>query len=137
MGERLGWPRIAGRILAFLLICEPPQQDTPGLAAALRASKASISTMTRFLIDRGFIERCAPPGDRRVYYRARRSGWAKGLRDRLLLAGAIRALLARGVELVRDREVPRATLEEGVAFYDFMLREIPALFERWDRERGG
>ena len=40
----LGQPRMMGRMLAWLLICEPPDQSSSDLVGALGASKATIST---------------------------------------------------------------------------------------------
>ncbi|HYF62461.1 MAG TPA: MarR family transcriptional regulator, partial [Herpetosiphonaceae bacterium] len=66
--ERSGLPRIAGRILGWLLICDPPAQTAGELAAALGASKGSISTMTRMLVSMGLIEHTSKRGDRRDYF---------------------------------------------------------------------
>ena len=62
--EHLGVPRMAGRILAWLLICDPPEQTMQDLVDALGASKSSISTMTRLLMNFGLIERLSLPGER-------------------------------------------------------------------------
>ena len=43
--EQTGLPRMAGRILGWLLIANPPHQTTSHLTEALLASKASISTV--------------------------------------------------------------------------------------------
>ena len=67
--EQMGYPRSAGRILGWLLICDPPVQSTGELADALGASKGSRSTMTRLLIQVGLIERAGMPGRRRDYSR--------------------------------------------------------------------
>ena len=68
--EHHGLPRMAGRILAWLLICDPPEQSMPDLVEVLQASKSSVSTMTRHLIQFGMIERVSLPGERRDFYRA-------------------------------------------------------------------
>ncbi|MBA3470937.1 MAG: hypothetical protein H0T53_14985 [Herpetosiphonaceae bacterium] len=47
--EQVGLQRMAGRILGWLLICDPPAQSAADLAAALDASKGSISGITRQL----------------------------------------------------------------------------------------
>ena len=41
--ESFGLLRMAGRILAWLLICEPPEQSAADLARVLQASKGAIS----------------------------------------------------------------------------------------------
>lgn len=133
--EQGGWPRIAGKILAWLLVCDAPQQDAEQLAAALQASKASISTMTRYLIDRGMVERCALPGDRRVYFRIRSGLWSHLMRERLRSVALMRGLAERAAALVRDKSpAQRARAEEMASFYAWWERELPALFERWEQQ---
>ncbi len=60
--EEMGFPRMAGRILGWLLICDPPEQSAGQLAGVLQASKGSLSTMTRLLIQMGLVERVGLPG---------------------------------------------------------------------------
>ncbi|HEX7974611.1 MAG TPA: MarR family transcriptional regulator, partial [Anaerolineales bacterium] len=67
--EEIGIARMAGRILGWLLISNPPHQSADELAEALQASKGSISTMTRLLIQADLIERIGLPGERRDYFR--------------------------------------------------------------------
>ena len=55
--EQMGLPRMAGRVLGVLLIAEPPQQSLNDLCEMLQASKSSVSTTTRLLIEMGLIDR--------------------------------------------------------------------------------
>ncbi|MFQ3629252.1 MAG: MarR family transcriptional regulator, partial [Cyanobacteriota bacterium] len=68
MFELIGLPRMAGRIFGWLLISQPPHQSSGELAEVLQASKGSISSMTRLLIQLGLIERLPLPGDRRDFF---------------------------------------------------------------------
>ena len=55
--KEVGLPRMAGRILGWLLICNPPYQSAAELSAVVGGSKGSISSMTRLLIQGGLMER--------------------------------------------------------------------------------
>jgi len=66
--EESGHPRMAGRILGCLLISEQPHLSSTEIAEMLQASKGSLSTMTRFLLQMGLIERVGLPGRRRDYF---------------------------------------------------------------------
>ncbi|MDQ6608042.1 MAG: MarR family transcriptional regulator, partial [Actinomycetota bacterium] len=57
-------PRMVGRALGWLLVCDPPAQSAAELAESLQASKGSISTSTRALLRMGFIERVRLRGER-------------------------------------------------------------------------
>ena len=77
--EEQGRPRIAGRILGWLLICEPPEQSFADLVAVLGVSKGSVSAMTRLLLEGGLIERVPVPGDRQTYYQMAPDAWSRVL----------------------------------------------------------
>ena len=139
--EQTGLPRMAGRIFGKLLISDPPYQSTDQLVEALMASKGSISTMTRLLIQIGLIERLSLPGVRHDYFRLRPDAWhhwiRRGLEDEIKM---IRQLAERGLELLADKTpLTRQWLEEMRDVYTFLERELPVLLERWEQEhnRGG
>ncbi|MBM4448335.1 MAG: MarR family transcriptional regulator [Chloroflexi bacterium] len=134
--EQTGMPRMAGRILGWLLISDPPHQSTEQLTKALLASKGSVSTMTRLLIQLGLIERISLPGVRRDYFRLRSDAWqhmiGRGLTEEIKM---VRQLAERGLRLLGDKTpVTRTWLEEMVDVYTFLEKEFPALLARWERE---
>lgn len=65
--ERDGLPRIAGRVLGYLLL-SPESRSLDDLAESLQVSKSSASTDARRLERMGIVERITIPGDRRDYY---------------------------------------------------------------------
>src|SRR3954452_15707407 len=73
--EELGYPRVWGRVLGWLLVCQPTTQSADDLASALHASRGSISMATQALIRAGMVERQTLRGDRRTYYRIRPGSW--------------------------------------------------------------
>ena len=60
--ERHGVPRIAGRVIGLLLVCDPPYRSVGQIATELNVSKGSASTMTRLLLTSESIERVPVPG---------------------------------------------------------------------------
>jgi len=133
--EQTGLPRMAGRILGWLLIVDPPHQSTDELADALMASKGSISTVTRLLIQIGLIERLSLPGVRHGYFRIKPGASHQLLKDSLDQTTAFRQLLERGLELLEGKaHTNRQSLEEMHDLYAFLEREFPALLERWEQE---
>ena len=136
--EQSGLPRMAGRILGWLLISDPPHQTTSELAEVLLASKGSISTMTRLLIRIGLIERTSLSGERHDYFRLKPNAWHQMLKDSLVQVAAARQLAEHGLELLEGKaHVNRLSLEEMHNMYAFFEREFPALLERWEQERKG
>ena len=134
--EQIGFPRMGGRIFAWLLISESPQASMAELMEALQASKSSISSMTRLLIQVELIEVVSVPGVRRDYFRIRDDAWTKALKDRLAQAFTFRQLAAEGLVLLQDSSPERKKrLQEMHLMYAFLEREIPLLLERWEKER--
>lgn len=136
MFELVGLPRMAGRIFGWLLICEPQQQSHSELADVLKASKGSISTMTRLLIQIGFIERISIPGDRRDYFQIKPHAWTQLTKQRMAQITAFKELGQRGMDLMGD--VPakhKERLREMRDIHAFWERELPLLDQRWDEEQ--
>jgi DNA-binding transcriptional regulator GbsR (MarR family) len=133
--EQVGFPRMAARVVGWLLICEPSHQSPGELAIALQASKASISTSVRLLIQIGIVERVAFPGKRRDYYRIRDEAWSRMTEERMDLVTTIRELAERGIALrASTGHTADVRLREMREFYAFYEREMPAIIARWREE---
>lgn len=133
--EESGHPRMAGRILGCLLISDPPYLSTTELAEILQASKGSLSTMTRFLLQMGLIERVGLPGHRRDYFQIKSGAWTQLVRHAVYELSALRQLAERGLELMegQDSEL-KQRLQEARDLFSYMEREYPLLIERWEKE---
>ncbi len=133
--EQAGHPRMAGRILGCLIISDPPHLSATELADMLQASKGSLSTMTRLLLQMGLIERVALPGDRRDYFRLKPGAWTQLIHQEVYEFSALRQLAERGLGLLQgqDSEIKKR-LEDARDLFAYLEREYPVLIERWERE---
>lgn len=133
--EQAGHPRMAGRILGCLLISDPPYLSATELADLLQASKGSLSTMTRLLMQMGLLERAAVPGERRDYFRLKPGAWTQLVRQEVYELAALRQLTERGLGLLQgqDSEI-KQRLEDAHDLFAFLEREYPVLIERWEQE---
>jgi len=134
--EETGMPRMAGRIFGSLLIAEPPHQSPDQLAKSLLASKGSISSITRLLIEVGLIERYSMAGVRHDYFRVKEDACrhmvGHGIEDEIKM---MHRLAHRGLALLGKQKRVFTLLQEMNDLYDFLERELPALIERWEREK--
>lgn len=134
--EMVGLPRMAGRIFGWLLISNPPYQSPGELAEVLQASKGSISTMTRLLVQIGLIERLSLPGQRRDYFRIKVNAWSELTKQRLTQIKAFRQLAERGLELLQEEDpYLLQRLEEMRDMHAFLEQELPLMMERWEQQR--
>lgn len=134
--EEGGMPRMAGRIVGWLLICNPPYQSLGELTEILGASKASISTMTRLLLQAGLIERIGVPGHRRDHFRLKPDAFYTLIQHNLEEIKNGLQLVERGMALVANQPPERRQrLKQVREMYAFFEREYPRLHERWERRQ--
>lgn len=133
--EEAGLPRIAGRILGLLLICDPPWRTAPQLAEELEASKGSVSTMTRMLMRAGLIEKVALPGARATAFQLTDDGFENMFAQQIAQVVAFRPIADRGLALLQGTGAAPERLKTLQALYAFFEREMPRLLEKWREER--
>jgi hypothetical protein len=126
--EGWGQPRTAGRILGWLMICDPPEQSSSALAVVLSVSAGSVSTTTRQLHQMGLIDRVTFPGDRVSYFRLHDHVWLRVMEVRLEGIRGLHALAQAGAEVRPTMRPDR--VDELLDMTEFMLEEWPKLMER-------
>lgn len=135
--EETGLPRMAGRMFGWLLISDPPYQSPAELAEVLMASKGSISTTVRLLVQLGLIDRFVIPGERHDHFclheDALKSNIRRGLEDEIKM---FRQLAEHGLELMKgESSVRRRWLEEMRDRYAFLEKAFPKLMERYEKRK--
>jgi DNA-binding transcriptional regulator GbsR (MarR family) len=134
--EAEGLPRIAGRLVGFLLVHEGAF-SLDDLADELHVSKASVSTNARQLERYGLLERTSEPGDRRDYYQMGPDVWEKLLARWQQKWEAMRVLFTEAAaSLPEELEVGRARLIRAEQFHLLMVDLADRASARW-REVGG
>ncbi|GAQ51829.1 GbsR/MarR family transcriptional regulator [Streptomyces acidiscabies] len=94
-----GVPLIAGRVLGWLMICDPPEQSAQEIASAIGASRASLSTNLRLLSSVGFLHELTRPGSRTVYYRVEDDAWEKVVRRQIASLTSLGRIMRDGMRL--------------------------------------
>jgi len=134
--EEMGGTRMEGRVLAWLLLADPPEQSLTGIADGLGVSKAAVSTAARSLLQSRAVERVSEPGQRGDFYRTIPGKLENVLRlDHATLLGR---LVDRSLDLVADKDQTQsnyALLHEMRDFIDFIAAEMPGLMSRWQAHR--
>jgi len=121
---------MTGRVLGWLLVCDPIEQTAAQLAEALDASKGSISTATGMLVRARLVDRLHIRGERADRFRIRPDAWDDQIRDQGTVEA--RSVLAQGLEaLAGEPAWRRARLEELDAFYAWWETRMPALWDEW------
>jgi outer membrane protein len=130
-----GFPRIAGRILALLLISER-ELCLDEIAARLAVSKGSISADARGLAQRGLVERVRRAGDRRDYYRVAGDLFEAALGIRLARWQAFHSAIREGRRCLPGRRgAVHERFDQLDAAFDALTGAATRALERWRRLR--
>jgi DNA-binding MarR family transcriptional regulator len=133
--RQYGIPPVAGRLLGYLAVCDPPQQTIADLAEALLASRSAITGAVKLLEGFRAVRRERAAGDRvdRV------SLDPAGLEPRGFDSSVYKemaALAREGLTLLQDAPPARRDVMEDVAALgDFLAEKMPALLEEWRARR--
>ena len=126
-----GMPPMAGRMWAYLAICEPPERTAAEIAARLHASRGSVSSMARLLEQIGLIRRRTKPGDRREHFFVPPDAARRLMESSIHQLRAAREVLDAGLNLVADRPPEsQARIRDLRDVYAFFEREWPTLLDR-------
>ncbi|CAM3582123.1 HTH marR-type domain-containing protein [Deinococcus saxicola] len=128
--EMVGMPRTAGRVLGALLVAPAGGLTPAELAAALQASRASMSGAIKSLTLMGLAERVPNPGERADRFRVRPNAWATLTEQGNRKLQTLHDLAAEGLRALPPG-ADTAPLRETELFYGHWLRLFPAVLEEW------
>ena len=134
--EKLGVTRMSGRILGYLMVAEKENVSFNELTEALKASKSSISTNLKMLLQIGFVKPLTIPGERKTYFMLSPDlDWRAYFAQRLEMINIMNNMFKKGLSLRPSKEDNAAKwLREASEFYDFIIEEFPAMLRRWEEK---
>jgi len=133
--RQYGFPPVAGRLLGYLLICQPPQRTIADLAEELQASRTAITAAVSLLERYHAVRRTRSAGQRSDHV-----GLDLQALDPTGFAAesyqAQAALARQALDLLTDGESGRrAMIAEAAEFYEFLAERMPALLTDWLAQR--
>jgi DNA-binding MarR family transcriptional regulator len=133
--RQYGMAPMNGRVLGWLLICDPPAQTAAEIAEALQASRSAVGTAVDLLERAALVRRTRAPGERADRIAINPNAAEQGLESPAEYAG-LHALAVHGLEILAD-EPParRRRLLEMAALHEFLMRRLPALSAEWRAHR--
>jgi DNA-binding transcriptional regulator GbsR (MarR family) len=118
--QHFGLPPITGRILGWLLICDPPEQSAGEIADAIGASRASLTTSMRLLTAGELVRRRHRPGERTTYFRIDDDAWEKVIRQRIIGMASLREITEDAMALVGPDSERASRVKAAHAFFGWL-----------------
>jgi DNA-binding MarR family transcriptional regulator len=126
------FPPLTGRVLGWLLICEPPEQTAAELAEALHASRSAVGGAINMLDTLRFVRRSRAAGERVDRVSLHPDAWERSFETPGEHDG-LQDLADQGLAALGDDTPPsrRARLLEVLALNEFLRDRTPKLQAEW------
>lgn len=124
--QHFGLPPITGRILGWLLICDPPEQSAGEIADAIGASRASLTTSMRLLTVGELVRRGHRPGQRTTYFRIDDDAWEKVIRQRIAAMASLREITEDAMTLIGHDSERASRVRAAHAFFGWLSEAFAA-----------
>jgi DNA-binding transcriptional regulator GbsR (MarR family) len=133
--RRYAYPPMVGRVLGYLLVCDPRDQTIAELSEALLASRTAITGALNVLERTDTVRRSRTAGERMDRVRLDfSSAQARGFD--VSEYQELGDLAREGLEVVSDAPPERRSdLSEMAAFADFLVERMRSLQTEWEAYR--
>lgn len=125
-----GIPLIGGRILGYLLVCQPTERTAAELSQELEASSGSISTNLKYLVNVGLVTKRTRRGRQAAEYRINEKAWSDFMQRKLDAIVSVKTLTDDGMRLLSGDPERAMRLRTVDHLYGWLSEELPALWER-------
>lgn len=133
--EETGHPRIYGQILGWLIVCDPDYQSFSDLKENLGISKASVSNITRILLEKGLIEKVRIPGNRQIHFKLNEKALSRFFKKQIKITLDLNEILNEGLDLlIKEGKTDIARIKYAADFHAFLARELPLLVKKFNSE---
>jgi DNA-binding transcriptional regulator GbsR (MarR family) len=130
--ESFGLPRMAGRILGFLMASVKDLVTFEEMMVQLQASKGSISGNINFLLRNKLIEKVMITGDRKSYFRFVTINLLNAIDAKIQDAQTARKIFQKANAISGNSQSEKyQSIEELVDYYSFLEVELPKIKKRW------
>jgi DNA-binding transcriptional regulator GbsR (MarR family) len=133
--RRYGFPPMVGRVLGYLLVCDPPAQTIAELSDALLASRSAITGALDVLERLQAIRRSRAAGERMDRVRVDFSS-AQSRGFDITEYQELGDLAREGLQVLADASPERrTTLVEMAAFADWLVDRMRTMQQEWEAHR--
>jgi len=130
--KKTGHQPMMGRLIAYLMLAEPPHKSFEEIVEFLVSSKSAVSNTLNMLMYFGIIDYVRFPGDRKRYFRINQNTWDSLFSAQVQELSHLRELVKEVIEL-RSDQYPEINhqIRNFYLLLEIYESEFPTILETW------
>ena len=133
--KKTGHQPMVGRLMAYLMLAEPPHKTFEEIVEFLVSSKSAVSNTLNMLMYMGIVDYVKITGDRKRYFRLNQNAWNTMFEAQIQELSNLRGLVQEILNL-RSDQYPELNREIG-DFYSLLElyeQEFPIMLNKWKQQ---
>ncbi|MEU7864388.1 MarR family transcriptional regulator [Nonomuraea sp. NPDC049141] len=135
--SEVGYPRMAARVLAALLVADDGRRTAAELADLLQVGPSAVSGAVKYLMQVGMVIRERDPRERRDRYRVDQTAWYRAAASSDEVFRRFEEGASDGVEVLGIDTPAGRRMDETRRFFAFLRHEVPQLLHEWNELNAG
>jgi DNA-binding transcriptional regulator GbsR (MarR family) len=133
--KKTGHQPMVGRLMAYLMLAEPPQKTFEEIVEFLVSSKSAVSNTLNMLMYMGIVDYVKITGDRKRYFRLNQNAWNTMFEAQIQEFSNLRGLVQEILNL-RSEQFPE--LNKEISDFKLLLelyeKEFPDILNQWKQK---
>ena len=133
--KKTGHQPMVGRLMAYLMLAEPPQKTFEEIVEFLVSSKSAVSNTLNMLMYMGIVDYVKITGDRKRYFRLNQNAWNTMFEAQIQELSNLRGLVQEILNL-RSDQYPE--LNQEISDFNSLLQlyemEFPDILNQWKQK---
>lgn len=133
--KKTGHQPMVGRLMAFLMLAEPPHKTFEEIVEFLVSSKSAVSNTLNMLMYMGIVDYVKITGDRKRYFRLNQNAWKTMFDAQIQELSNLRGLVAEILSLRTDK-FPELNheIKDFYALLELYEQEFPLILDKWKQQ---
>jgi len=133
--KKTGHQPMVGRLMAYLMLAEPPHKTFEEIVEFLISSKSAVSNTLNMLMYMGIVDYVKFSGDRKRYFRLNQNAWNTMFEAQIQEFSNLRGLVQEILNL-RSEQFPE--LNQEISDFNSLLqlyeKEFPDILNQWKQK---
>jgi len=133
--KKTGHQPMVGRLMAYLMLAEPPQKTFEEIVEFLVSSKSAVSNTLNMLMYMGIVDYVKITGDRKRYFRLNQNAWNTMFEAQIQELSNLRGLVQEILNL-RSDQYPELNgeIKDFYSLLELYEQEFPIMLNKWKQQ---